>query len=164
MIFSYECWKCNEHPLFMSRDDLSYRKSLLIMQNTQPWKSWTTGILSWIDTKDFLEDDPACFFRISHLFDRLKLDVDSRTVAKQSTLKEIIHLERDLAKITRIEKDLLKLLSANPQNGQTHSNNSSAICRQIVWVCLMFDHFAKLALKRLRGAGISTCVIRLRFI
>ena len=23
-----------------------------------------------------------------------------------------------------------------PQNGQTHSNNSSAICRSIVWVCL----------------------------
>ena len=27
-------------------------------------------------------------------------------------------------------------LSANPQNGQTHSNNSSALWRRIVWVCL----------------------------
>ena len=27
-------------------------------------------------------------------------------------------------------------LSANPQNGQTHSNNSSAKCRRILWVCL----------------------------
>ena len=27
-------------------------------------------------------------------------------------------------------------LSANPQNGQTQSNNSSRICRRIVWVCL----------------------------
>ena len=33
-----------------------------------------------------------------------------------------------------------------PQNGQTHSNNSSAICQQIVSV---FDHFVGLALKGL---------------
>ena len=27
-------------------------------------------------------------------------------------------------------------LSANPQNGQTHSNDSLVICRRIVLVCL----------------------------
>ena len=31
---------------------------------------------------------------------------------------------------------LVNPLSANPQNGQTHSNNSSEIRRRIVWVCL----------------------------
>ena len=31
---------------------------------------------------------------------------------------------------------LVHPLSANPQNGQTHSNNSSEISRRIVWVCL----------------------------
>ena len=31
---------------------------------------------------------------------------------------------------------LVNPLSANPQNGQTHSNNSSEISRRIVWVCL----------------------------
>ena len=30
----------------------------------------------------------------------------------------------------------LNPLSATPQNGQTRSNNSSAICRRTVWVCL----------------------------
>ena len=30
----------------------------------------------------------------------------------------------------------LTLLAANPQNGQTHSSNSSANYRRIVWVCL----------------------------
>ena len=31
---------------------------------------------------------------------------------------------------------VLTLSAATPQNGQTQSNNSSVICRQIVWVCL----------------------------
>ena len=31
---------------------------------------------------------------------------------------------------------LVHPLSANPQNGQKHSNNSSEISRRIVWVCL----------------------------
>ena len=31
---------------------------------------------------------------------------------------------------------LMAILRANPKNGQTHSNNSSAICRRIVLVCL----------------------------
>ena len=31
---------------------------------------------------------------------------------------------------------LVNPLSANPQNGQTHSNNSSEISRRIAWVCL----------------------------
>ena len=30
----------------------------------------------------------------------------------------------------------LTLKAPIPKNGQTHSNNSSAICRRIVWVCL----------------------------
>ena len=30
----------------------------------------------------------------------------------------------------------LTLQVPTPQNGQTHTNNSSAFCRQIVWVCL----------------------------
>ena len=41
----------------------------------------------------------------------------------------------------------LTLLAPISQNGQTHSNNSSAIWRRIVWV---FDHFVGLALKGLR--------------
>ena len=32
--------------------------------------------------------------------------------------------------------NILTLSAAIPQNGQTHSNNLSAICRRIVWVCL----------------------------
>ena len=40
----------------------------------------------------------------------------------------------------------LTLLAPIPQNGQTHSNNSSAIWRRIVCV---FDHFVKLALNGL---------------
>ena len=31
---------------------------------------------------------------------------------------------------------ILTLFVPIPQNGDTHSKNSSAICRQIVWVCL----------------------------
>ena len=37
-----------------------------------------------------------------------------------------------------------------PQNGQTHSKNSSAICRQIFWLCLTI--FFGLALKNLTPA------------
>ena len=44
----------------------------------------------------------------------------------------------------------LTLKAPIPKNGQTHSNNSSAICRRIVFV---FDHFVKLALK-----GIKTMI------
>ena len=29
-----------------------------------------------------------------------------------------------------------QLIDLTPENGQTHSNNSSANCRRIVWVCL----------------------------
>ena len=32
---------------------------------------------------------------------------------------------------------LLTLWAPIPQNGQTHSNNSSEICQRIVWVCLI---------------------------
>ena len=34
------------------------------------------------------------------------------------------------------ELDILALLAPISQNGQTHSSNSSVICRRIVWVCL----------------------------
>ena len=34
-------------------------------------------------------------------------------------------------------QDSLNPLSAKLTNGQTHSNNSSANCRRIVWVCLV---------------------------
>ena len=37
----------------------------------------------------------------------------------------------------------------NPQNGQTHSNNSSAICR---WIAGVLGHFVGLALKGLKGS------------
>ena len=37
---------------------------------------------------------------------------------------------------TRQYKFTLTFSALNPQNGKTHSNNSSAICRRIVWVCL----------------------------
>ena len=30
----------------------------------------------------------------------------------------------------------LALSAQTPQNGQTHSNNLSAVCQQIIWVCL----------------------------
>ena len=33
-------------------------------------------------------------------------------------------------------EEILTLLVPISQNDQTHSNNSSAICRRIVWVCL----------------------------
>ena len=33
-------------------------------------------------------------------------------------------------------KTHLTVQAPTPQNGQTHSNNSSANCRRIVWVCL----------------------------
>ena len=52
--------------------------------------------------------------------------------------------------IVRLRYHLLCSLTLKvpiPQNGQTHSNNSSANCRQIVWV---FDYFVKLALKGLK--------------
>ena len=37
-----------------------------------------------------------------------------------------------------------------PQNGETHSTNSSAICRRIAWA---FDQFVELALK-----GLTPCI------
>ena len=39
---------------------------------------------------------------------------------------------------------ILTLKAPIPQNGQTHSNNSSAVCFSV------FDHFVELALKGLR--------------
>ena len=43
---------------------------------------------------------------------------------------------------------MLTFLVPTSQNGETHSNNSSAISRRY---CLsVFDHFARLALKGLR--------------
>ena len=33
-------------------------------------------------------------------------------------------------------EDYFNPLNINSQNGQTHSNDSAAICQQIVWVCL----------------------------
>ena len=45
--------------------------------------------------------------KIKNKVDHLKLEGDSITIAKESTLKEITHLERDLAKITKSKKDLL---------------------------------------------------------
>ena len=38
------------------------------------------------------------------------------------------------SKIIKVVSESLNPLT--PQNGQTHSNNSSANCRRIVWVCL----------------------------
>ena len=42
----------------------------------------------------------------------------------------------------------INLLSANPRNGQTHSNNSSANCRRISWVCLtiLWDYWVCLTI------------------
>ena len=49
---------------------------------------------------------------------------------------------------------MLTFLVPTSQNGQTHSNNSSAISRRY---CLsVFDHFARLALKGLRVQTSST--------
>ena len=45
------------------------------------------------------------------------------------------------------KESILPLKAPNPQNGQTHSNNSSRILRRIVFS--VFDHFVGLALKRL---------------
>ena len=73
------------------------------------------GCHEGIDSKDFLDDDAAYSFALrrdktegKNKVDRLKLEVDSITVAKESTLKEITHLKRDVAEITNIEKDFLK--------------------------------------------------------
>ena len=51
---------------------------------------------------------------------------------------EKVNLERSISIFfcTELSKTLLTLQALTPQNGQTHSNNLSAICRQIVWVCL----------------------------
>ena len=66
------------------------------------------------DAKDFLDDDAAYLFavrrdktEVKNKVDRLKLNIGSITGVKESTLKEITHLEKDLAEITKIEKDLL---------------------------------------------------------
>ena len=37
-----------------------------------------------------------------------------------------------------IDLQILSLEASIPHNGQTHSNNSLAICRRIVWVCWPF--------------------------
>ena len=120
MIFSYECWECNEHPLFMSRDDLILHKvkthhveypTIKSYESLEPREGYREGI----DAKDFLDDDAAYLFalrrdktEVKNKVNRLKLEVDSFTGAKESTFKEITNLEKDLAEITKIEKDLLK--------------------------------------------------------
>ena len=43
---------------------------------------------------------------------------------------------RNVTKDAEILIKYLALYTPIPQNGQTHSNNSSANCRRIVWVCL----------------------------
>ena len=120
MIFSYECWECNEHPLFMSRDDLILHKikthhveypTIKSYENREPREGCREGI----DAKDFLDDDAAYLFalrrdraEVKNKVDRLKLEVDSITGAKEAALKEITNLEKDLAEVTKIEKDFLK--------------------------------------------------------
>ena len=120
MIFSYECWECNEHPLFMSRDDLILHKikthhveypTIKSYENREPREGCREGI----DAKDFLDDDAAYLFalhrdraEVKNKVDRLKLEVDSVTGAKEAALKEITNLEKDLAEVTKIEKDFLK--------------------------------------------------------
>ena len=67
------------------------------------------GCCEGIDAKDFLDDDAAYLFalrrdktEVKNKFNCLKLEVGSITGAKESTLKEITHLESDLAEITKI--------------------------------------------------------------
>ena len=48
------------------------------------------------------------------------------------------------------EFKVLTLWAPIPQNGQTHSNNSSAICRRIVWVCLTILWDWRLRVKKWR--------------
>ena len=80
-------------------------------ESREPRKGYREGI----DSKDFLDDDAAYSFALrrdkteaKNKVDRLKPEVDSITVAKVSTLKEITHLKSDVAEITNIEKDFLK--------------------------------------------------------
>ena len=88
-----------EYPTFKSYESLEPRE----------------GCFERIDTKDFLDDNAAHLFtlrrdkkEVKNKFNCLKLKVDFRTGAKESTLKEITHLESDLAEITKIKKDFPK--------------------------------------------------------
>ena len=47
-----------------------------------------------------------------------------------------------------MDQKALTLQESTPQNGQTHSNNSSAITNCLI----VFDHFVGLALKGLRNS------------
>ena len=52
---------------------------------------------------------------------------------------------------------ILTLEAPTPQNGQTswsYANNSSAICRRIMYVC-MFHHFVGLVLKGLTTSALA---------
>ena len=61
------------------------------------------------------------------------------------SLSHLIFAEFALVKTNVFSKAILQTLVPTPQNGQSHSKNSSAICRHL------FDHFVGLALKGLSG-------------
>ena len=96
MVFSYECWECNEHPLFMSRDDLILHKVKNDHVEYPTNKSYESrepreGYCEGIDAKDFLDDDATHLFalcrdkiEVKNKVDRLELEVDCVTGAKES--------------------------------------------------------------------------------
>ena len=51
-------------------------------------------------------------------------------------LPSIRYSKRNISNIPKSITLTLTLSAPIPQNDQTHSNNSSAICRRIIWVCL----------------------------
>ena len=72
-------------------------------------------------------------FRLITLHKRVKYRRFQRTCEQFSEHCLCITLENSSTYITL---SVINPLSANSQNGQTHSNNSSANCRRIVWVYL----------------------------
>ena len=119
MIFSHECWECKEHPLFMSRDDLILHKIKTHHVEYPKIKSYECRELredrcGGDGSQDSLDDDAAYLFalrkdkiELQKNLDRIKLEVNSTTGAKNTTSKEITHLEESLVQITKIEKDFL---------------------------------------------------------
>ena len=64
----------------------------------------------------------SCFILSIHIYYKINLEHNYKTITMWHKMYN--------------QYDFLNPLSANPQNGQTHSDNSLANCRRIAWVCL----------------------------
>ena len=119
MIFSHECWECKKHPLFMSRDDLILHKIKTHNVEYPKIKSYECrepreDRYGGNGSQESLDDDAAYLLalrkdkiELQKNLDRIKLEIDSTTGAKNIKLKEVTHLEESLVQITKIEKDFL---------------------------------------------------------